>query len=191
MKKIEKIKKIFLCITSLTLLVGICLIIWPMISATVLSYLLGILLLIIGIIRLDCYFRGGLEALLFLHYELPIGLLNIFIAMIFILYPKNMVIVLPILIGIMIIFDSIFQLQFIIEFKKLSMKRWWMMVISFIVCICFALLLISNPFEGSRLLMIFIGISLILDSIQNIFIIFSIERYLNEIMPIEVEYKEK
>lgn len=190
MKKIKKMKWTFLGISILTLLIGICLVVWPYMSATILCYLLGMTLLIVGIIRINCYFQGGLRTFLFSYYELPVGILNIFTATIFLLHPHNMVVILPIFIGSMIFFDSIFKLQLAIDFKRQGIAKWWYMLLSFIVCTVFAVLLILNPFEGSIVLMIFIGISLILDSIQNILTILYIVKHIKNIMPIDADYRE-
>lgn len=191
MKKMKKIKWTFLGISLLILLIGVCLVVWPYMSATILCYLLGITLLIVGIMRIHCYFQGGLRTFLFAYYELPVGILNVFTAMIFLMHPHNMVVILPILIGSMIVFDSIFKLQLAIDFKRQGIAHWWYMILSFIICTVFAVLLILNPFEGSIVLMIFIGISLILDSIQNILTILYIGKHIKNIMPIDVEYREK
>lgn len=188
MKKLKTIKWIFFGISAAMLILGLCLIINPSISATVLCYLFAVIMIAAGIARIICYTKH--KTLGFINYELTQGLLDILLAIIFFLHPHNVITVLPIIIGTMIVINSAFKLQIAIDFKRIGVQNWWSILLLVVLSIIFAVTLILNPYEGSMVLMIFIGISLIIDSIQNIFTIFYISKYIRKIKPIEIDYVE-
>lgn len=189
MKTVKKWKWTFIAISLAMILLGLCLIIWPHISATVLCYLFGALILITGIVRIVCYIRRGVSAL-FHYHELPLGLLDILLAVFFFSRSRYVVLVLPVVIGIMILVDSIFELQMAIDLKQLGLGRWWSILALSILSILFSFLLVLNPFEGSVTLMVFVGLSLIVDGIQSLCSVICASRYMKRVQPIDVDYVE-
>lgn len=189
MKTAKKWKWIFIGIACAMMLLGLCLVIWPQISATVLCYLFGALILVTGVIRIVCYIRRGISAF-FHYYELPLGLLDILLAVFFFSRSRYVVLILPVAIGIMILVDSIFELQMAIDLKRLGLGRWWSMLALSILSILFSFLLILEPFDGSVTLMIFIGLSLIVDGIQSLCSVIYASRYIKRVKPIDVDYIE-
>lgn len=187
MKTVKKWKWIFIGIAFAMIILGLCLIIWPHISATVLCYLFGALILITGIVRIVCYIRRGVSAF-FHYYELPLGILDILLAVFFFSRSRYVILVLPIVIGIMILVDSIFELQMAIDLRRLGLGRWWSMLVLSVLSILFSFLLVLNPFEGSVTLMVFIGLSLIVDGIQSLCSVIYASRYMKKVQPIEVDY---
>ena len=189
MKTAKKWKWIFIGIACAMMLLGLCLVIWPQISATVLCYLFGALILVTGVIRIVCYIRRGISAF-FHYYELPLGLLDILLAVFFFSRSRYVVLALPVVIGIMIMVESIFELQMAIDLKRLGLGRWWSMLALSILSILFSFLLILDPFEGSTTLMIFIGLTLIVDGIQSLCSVIYASRYIKRVKPIDVDYIE-
>ena len=189
MKTAKKWKWTFIFIAAAMILLGLCLVIWPQISASVLCYLFGVLILLTGIVRIVCYIRRGIGAF-FHYYELPLGLLDILLAIFFFSRSRYVVLVLPVVIGIMIMVDSVFELQMATDLKRLGLGRWWSMLALSILSILFSFLLVLNPFEGSVTLMVFIGLSLIVDGIQSLCSVICASRYIKKVQPIEVDYVE-
>ncbi|MGN0427450.1 MAG: HdeD family acid-resistance protein [Agathobacter sp.] len=189
MKTAKKLKWTFIGISLAMMILGLCLVIWPYISAKVLCYLFGVLILITGIVRIVCYTRRGVSAF-FHYYEFPLGLLDILLAVFFFSRSQHVILVLPIVIGIMIMIDSIFKLQMAIDLKRLGLRKWWSMLLLSILSILFSFLLILDPFEGSMTLMIFIGLSLIVDSIQSFCSVIYASKYIRKKQPIDVDYIE-
>ncbi|MGN0313154.1 MAG: HdeD family acid-resistance protein [Fusicatenibacter sp.] len=179
----------FIGISLAMMILGLCLVIWPYISAKVLCYLFGVLILITGIVRIVCYTRRGVSTF-FHYYEFPLGLLDILLAVFFFSRSQHVILVLPIVIGIMIMIDSIFKLQMAIDLKRLGLRKWWSMLLLSILSILFSFLLILDPFEGSMTLMIFIGLSLIVDSIQSLCSVIYASKYIRKKQPIDVDYIE-
>lgn len=59
---------------------------------------------------------------------------------------------------------------------RVHFGNWIVTLILGILNIVFALLLLINPFQGASVLMIFVGVSLIIDSIQNFYSIYCISK---------------
>lgn len=189
MEKIKKWKWIYLILTLAVLTFGICLIIWPGISAEILCYALGAILLIVGGARIVCYFQRGISVL-WHRYELPLGLLDVLVGIYFFSHPANVLLILPMVVGIVVIVDSVFHLQTALELRDIGVKRWWMILVFAIVSILAAIGLIRNPFEGSLTLMVYLGICLVIDGAQSLYYIHQVARDIRRLAPIDAEYVE-
>ena len=165
MKTLKKLEWISLAISVVMLLLGLCLLIWPNISATVLCYVMSAILLAVGVFRIVCYAQRGISSI-FHVYELPLGILDVLMGVYGFARSHSVVLILPVIIGILILVDSLFQLQASIDLRRLSVPGWGLSLVLSILSVAFALLLVMNPFEGSRTLMIFIGLSMMVDGVQ-------------------------
>lgn len=132
MKSIKKWKWAYLLLTLTVMLFGICLMIWPDISAEILCYALGAILLLVGVTRILCYFQRGISVL-WHRYELPLGLLDMLVGSYFFSHPANVLLILPIVVGIVIIVDSAFHLQTALELRDTGVKTggpFWLFLLS-------------------------------------------------------------
>lgn len=189
MEKIKKWKQIYILLTLAVMAIGICLVIWPEISEEFLCYLFGAVLLFVGITRVLCYFQRGISSLWHRH-ELPLGLLDALLGIYFFSHPEHILLLLPVVIGIVIIVDSVFHLQTALEMRELSMSRWWCVLMLSLISMAVAVGLIHNPFAGSRILMIYLGISLMLNGIQSLCFVHQVASNIRKFSPIDGEYIE-
>lgn len=189
MKSLKKWKWTYLLLTLAVMVFGICLMIWPSISAEILCYALGTILLVVGVMRIVCYFQRGISVL-WHRYELPLGLLDALVGLYFLSHPANVLLIMPIVVGIVIIVDSVFHLQTALELRGIGVKRWWAIVAFAIISILVAFGLIHNPFEGSMTLMMYLGICLVIDSIQSLYYIHQVARDIRRLAPIETDFVE-
>lgn len=190
MQELKKWKRGGLILTATVMLLGICLVIWPGISAEILCCLFGGVLLIVGAIRLLCYFRQRGINVLWRRYELPIGLLDGLFGVYFFTRPANVLTILPIVAGIAILVDSVFKLQTALELREMNIVRWRSILIFAIAGILAGIFLVRNPFEGTVTLMRFVGISLMIDGIQNLFFIRDAAKEIRRQAPVETTYTE-
>lgn len=187
MKELKKWKRSYIALTAVVLVLGICLIIWPGISAGVLCCLFGAVLVVVGAVRIFCYFQRGISVL-WHRYELPLGLLDALLGVYFFTRPANVLLILPVVAGIMIIVDSVFKLQTALELREIGARRWWWVLAFSVISILAALLLIGNPFEGAVALMIYLGVSLVIDGVQSLFFIHQVAKNVRELTPLDAEY---
>lgn len=71
---------------------------------------------------------------------------------------------------------SVFDIQVSAESRKLGIGNWKLSLVMGIVSTVFALFLIVDPFDGAAALMFYIGLMLILESVQNLYAIHEISK---------------
>ncbi len=168
-KTLQRLKYAYIALSVALCAVGICLIIWPEQLKVLFCYLIGAIALTLGIISLVIFFvrdigtpRPG--------NGLMIGMLASIFGLILLLKPDNGAAFFSMLVGVFIIVDSIIKIQTSFELKNIGAKFWWINLLISVASTVLGVLLVINPYgEGSTLLLIFIGISLIADSVANIF----------------------
>lgn len=152
------------------LVLGVLTIIWPRISAVAVCYILGAVCIGTGIYEIVRYFKLGFVGLFF-RYDLALGIFSILAGILLVIHPLGSAAFLPIVAGIYIVMGSIFDIQVSVEMRRIGIGNWVLSLVLGIIGTIFAFFLILNPFDGISVLMIYIGISLIIGSIQNLYII--------------------
>ena len=152
------------------LVLGVLTIIWPRISAVAVCYILGAVCIGTGIYEIVRYFKLGFVGLFF-RYDLALGIFSILAGILLVIHPLGAAAFLPIVVGIYIVMGSIFDIQVSVEMRRIGIGNWVLSLVLGIIGTIFAFFLILNPFDGISVLMIYIGISLIIGIIQNLYII--------------------
>ena len=187
MDRLKKWKWAYTALTLAVMALGLCLILRPGISAEILCCIFGGGLLLVGCVRIVSYFQRGISAL-WHRYEFPLGLLDALLGIYFLSRPGNVLLLLPVIVGIAIVVDSVFKLQTALELRQMGVTRWVSMLVLAIVSILFAILLLRNPFEGTMTLMVYLGLTLVIDSIQSLVFIHQLAKDVRKHMPLEAEY---
>lgn len=178
MEKTWKKARLWAVILSLCVIaLGVVLIIWPESSALVVCIILGICSIGIGAVALVRYFKLGLYGIFF-RYDLMIAIINILFGTLVLIWSPTAVTFMPIAVAIYMIMGSIIAIQLTVELYRFHGTGWVLSLICAIVGIAFAFLLLMDPFKGAAALMIVAGISLIVSSIQNLYLIFCISKTL-------------
>lgn len=176
MKEKWKQFRIWAMVISICMLVlGVLTLIWPRISAVAVCYILGVMCIGAGVYEIVRYFELGFVGLLF-QYDLVLGIFSILAGVLLIIHPIGAAAFLPIVAGIYIVMGSIFDIQISVEMRRMGIKDWIPSLILGIVGAVFAFFLILNPFDGVTALMIYVGVSLIIGSIQSIYTVHCISR---------------
>lgn len=176
MKEKWKQFRVWAMVISICMLVlGVLTLIWPRISAVAVCYILGVMCIGAGVYEIVRYFELGFVGLLF-QYDLVLGIFSILAGVLLIIHPIGAAAFLPIVAGIYIVMGSIFDIQISVEMRRMGIKDWIPSLILGIVGAVFAFFLILNPFDGVTALMIYVGVSLIIGSIQSIYTVHCISR---------------
>jgi uncharacterized membrane protein HdeD (DUF308 family) len=150
-------------------------IIWPEQVAVLFCYIIGALALIFGIISLVIFFSRDTGTFA-PGNGLMIGMFASIFGLILLLKPDNGAVFFSMLVGVFIIVDSIIKIQASFEMRVVGAKRWWINLLISLISTVLGVLLVINPFGSGALLLIFIGITLIIDSLENIFTVIFIWR---------------
>lgn len=157
------------------LVLGILMILLPDTSALTICILLGIFCIVAGLYAIVRYFKLGLAGIFF-RSDLTFGICSILLGILLLLHPYGALTFLPIATGFFMILGSVADIQVSVEMRRLQLGNWGLTMILGIINIIFAFLLLINPFQGASVLMVFVGISLVIDSIQNFYSIYCISK---------------
>jgi uncharacterized membrane protein HdeD (DUF308 family) len=176
---IKKAKRIYVVFSVLCLALGICLMIWPQISLLTLCCLVGALVAVSGLVRVVGYFRRDIFGIP-MYSGLAVGLIDLVLGILLLVRPELAAEILPLIVGVLILFDGMFKLQIALDLRRGGLPGWIAeLVLALLSGVC-GVLLILNPFAGALALMILMGVSLTVDGIQNLFTIHYVSKHLKE-----------
>ncbi len=168
MKEIIKKKEIKGIFASILLIVlGIFLIMKPDEILKTLIQVMGIILLLMGAFDFMSYFKMSDEEKLF-NYGLFKGIMELCIGILFIFRFEVLTSIFPIVIGLVVIFINIFKLQLSINLKQIEAPSWFIGVMISTISIILGIVIILNPFETVKLLVITSGVIIVVSEISNI-----------------------
>lgn len=162
------------------IILGVLLIIQSEATIISISYIIGGLLVALGILSGIKYIRNTKEGK---KNELDIiyGIVCIVLGVLVITNPNAIASVIPLVIGFVIIINSALKLQYSLELKRETNNLWKStMILSLITLIC-GLVLIFNPFKGALLITKIIGVLIIVYSILDLISTFTIRKTLKRI----------
>jgi len=153
------------------ILVGILLLIDPVGFTSGIIIVFGIVLAVIGVISLFKYFRmdaetaaqenGLVKGLIFAIF----GLFCAFKSEWFIItFP-----LLTVLYGILTLISGVSKVQWAVDMLRAKQKYWFVEVIGAILTIVCAVLILSNPFTSTAFLWTFIGVTMIVEAVVDVF----------------------
>ena len=166
--KVAKIGYIFisaaLCFFGILLIVEI--------SLAAFGIITGVCLIVFGVIKIVGYLSKDLYRLAF-QYDLAFGILMIALGIMVILEPDNVIETICIAVGIAFFMDGLLKIQIAIDAKTFGISKWWLILSVAILAGVVGVLLIFRTSESARTLMIFLGISLLMDGIMNLITVLS------------------
>ena len=168
--KVAKIGYIF--ISAALCFFGILLIVDPEISLAAFGIITGVCLIVFGVIKIVGYLSKDLYLLAF-QYDLAFGILMIALGIMVILEPDNVIETICIAVGIAFFMDGLLKIQIAIDAKTFGISKWWLILSVAILAGVVGVLLIFRTSESARTLMIFLGISLLMDGIMNLITVLS------------------
>lgn len=156
----------YITISTALCILGVLLITIPEFSASLLGVICGILLMVFGGIKLLGYFSRDLYRLAF-QYDLTFGILLIALGIIILVHPGSLVTFICITLGLFVLMDGLFKIQIALDSKKFGIHEWWLIFAFAILTGILGFFLMFRPGEGSRILMIMLGITLLSEGILS------------------------
>lgn len=195
--KYRRIKGSWLVTSLMCILIGLVFVIWPEMVANAANYILGGIILIVGIIYLAMSFWSKQRNFL-TGFGIIFSVVLIVIGIFMLLKPEFVLSLFPMIVGGIIIIHGIIDLKRSIELASLKYKLWWIALIIAVATIGLGVLLVFNPFSAVTLAFRIIGVILIVDGVSDFWIGFQVKRAMpnEEILAakteiIEVSAKEK
>ena len=157
-----RIKADFLLSSVLCIALGLVFIIWRASVLTIVANVLAVVLIIIGVVYMCSYFlnivTNGFSAML--------GLVVLAVGIWFLVQPQVVVSLIPIVIGLVLIFHSIRSIIEAVDARKYGYGGWSVgLIFSIISLIC-----VTNAFDVMKTATVVVGIILIFNGVSNIWI---------------------
>lgn len=159
-------RKSLVILSVFYVIAGIILIFWPDMSMALFCSALGVGMLIVGITHVIIYFTKD-HMMNIMQMDLVVGVVCGAFGAFLLLHPEFVETVMPFAVGILLLIGGIVKLQNSIDMKRLRFAHWKVVLVFALLLMILGGLLIYNPFEG-RVLLIYIGCSLILDGLVSI-----------------------
>ena len=163
---------ILLCL--LEALIGVLLVVDPIGFTSGIIIVFGIALLILGLICTIGYFRtDAVEAAL--RGALVKGLAMLLAGAFCVLQPMWFIATFPlltILYGVVILFAGLCKMQWAVDALRLKAGRWYLPAISAIASIICGFVVLLNPFASTLVLWMFTGITLIVEALLDVVVLF-------------------
>lgn len=182
MKFTEKVKaaskntKKEIAFIDLALLVlGILMIIFPEESGDIICIAIGAILGVWGLVRLITYFASGkIES--FGSFALVQGAALIGFGILFVLNPDMLTTFLFAVLAIVLIVSGVMKLQYAVDFLRLKAKYWYISLLGAVISITLGAIVFFNPFTAAKWLMLFIGISLVVNALWDIISVMALSK---------------
>lgn len=155
-------KKSFVCSAAACILIGALLCAWPVGVTNLVCIIAGAALACGGGWKLIGYFKKkdyGIAC----RIDFSVAALMTILGILLLSRPQMLVELVPVLLGVMVLVNSIFQTQVALELKSVSYTGWWHHLTVAIICAAAALVMMFNPFGSYRVLAFVIGAAFIVD----------------------------
>lgn len=152
---------------SLALIIfSIVLIFNPIKFLNTLMIIFGIIVVVDGLIHLMGYLKNKDNVKEF-NFELALGVIEIIAGIAFILNPSWLISILPIIIGIWIIIESLTKLKLSFEIKANQDKHWITLLVFSLITILLGIYIIFHPITTSAIIITISGIILLISECIN------------------------
>ena len=182
----------YIVMSAALCVLGILLICLPEVFSGLIGVLIGIILIVFGAVRMAGDFSKDLYRLAF-QYDLPLGILLIVLGVIMLTRPDSLMTFICVSTGLYILTDSLFRMRISAEARRFGIREWWLILALAIVTAVCGLLLLIRPGDGSRLLVVLLGISLLAEGIMSLSTVLTAVKIIRHQQPdvIEAEWTEE
>lgn len=171
----------FLVASILYVILGLVLLIWPGVSATVFCWAFGSLLLAYGAVTILTFFFRDSRAGSFV-FELLLGIVAAALGLLVLLRPVVVASVLPVIVGLFILVDGLVNLKRALELRSMMYERWIVPLILSLISVGLGLLVLFHPFLAAEALVMVIGAVFLYTGVSDLWTIFQVSRWTKEFL---------
>lgn len=140
---------------------------YPESAIRTVCYIIGSVTLLYGLIKIILYFRKKSQGFTAM-FDLSGGIVSCAVGIFLLLSPETVISIVPIIVGIIILFHSILKIKHAIDLSKVNYAKWWVMLFVALLTAALGALIIFNPFDTVAALIRAIGIIFIIDGIISL-----------------------
>ena len=166
-RSIQAAKISYLVMSSLFCALGVVLMIWPEVSVTTIGVISGVMLLVLGLVKLLGYFSRDLYRLAF-QYDLALGVLLVVLGCVILASPDRAMSFLCLVLGIAVMCEGLFKLQMALDAHRFGLRTWWLVLTTAILTGLIGAALTFRPSVGAQALTVLTGVSLLAEGVVNL-----------------------
>lgn len=151
---------------AFSLVAGLCLLLFPQMTTSVVFWGLAAALMIMGAVNLIGYFRASVLTAVS-GDSMASGLLMIVLGLVIGFAQETIASLLPVIFGVILFIGGILKTQGAFDLKRMGDLRWFITLIGALVSLVFGLIILINPFGTLMTLMRVMGAFLVVESIQD------------------------
>ena len=176
-KKINKFVDLSIIASIIFTIIGLCLIIFPDVSLNIMSYVIGGLFLIFGIYLFTINYNS-----LILTDMIFFGVMMVLLGVILIVYPELIEQLIPIVLGIWFITDSIVKIRISLSLKDYDDTPWVLTLVLSIISMLCGVVFILHPLASSEVITTFIGALIMIYALSDIIDMFMFKKHINDVI---------
>ena len=162
---LKSIRNSLILSSLLYIVLGVVLLVMPELSLGFACLLIGGAVLVYGVVRLAAYLRGGENAD---KLDLVLGVLLILLGLCLLIWIRFLLALVPMVLGIYILVDSLGSIKRSLDMKVLGFSRWWIScLVAAALAVC-GLVMVLNPFGTIEGLVMFVGLGFLVDGVTTL-----------------------
>ena len=170
-KKADKVfpnaKLNMICLSICYIVIGIVLLMFPNLSLKDICYVLGIVVMIVGIINVALYFvRKGY--MVPNQFGFSVGVIEVLIGLFAVVRTAEFSFAFSQILALCILVDSVVKMQFSMDLLRMKTPNWWVWLILSVAMLAVAMVILINPFGEGDIRNIFTYVVLAVDGVLNI-----------------------
>ena len=148
---LKNIRNTMIGSAAISIVLGLIMLFFPQITSMAVCIMFGIALAICGAVKIAGYFSDVDLGYMF-HFDLMLGILQL-------------------VVGILLLTDGVLKAQLALDIKRMGYGKWWVSMLGAALGVVLAIMIMSNPFEGTTAVFMVIGISFIVDGLLDLYTI--------------------
>lgn len=180
--RIRKMNITSIIFSIIFILIGTFLLARPEDAIHLVSYALGIILIVWGVISVITFFTDK-ESQNYLDFGFIVGVFVLIFGIIILVKPDTIASIIPLLLGIWMLINGVTKLSYSLTLN--NNKSALSSIIISLIIVLLGILLIINPFQGAKKIVQILGISILVYSILDLIECFSIKRAMKKVKKIE------
>ena len=166
-----KINKSVYVTAAVYIVLGLVMVIYPETTMKTFCLALGTIFAVLGIINLVIYFtRDVMESVY--RYDFVSGVMLILAGLMFIVKMDKIIELIPVILGVLVLFDGVIKLQHAIDLKRIDVGGWIYVFVFSLLCLSVGTVCILQPEFIASTIVIIMGISYLFCGITDFITIF-------------------
>lgn len=163
----------------LCIVLGLVMAFFPQMTSLAVCIMFGIALIICGVVKIVGYFSRYDLGYMF-HFDLMMGIVQLVVGILLLCHPGTIMVALPIVLGISLLTDGVLKTQLALDIKRMGYGKWWISMVTAVLGIILAVMIMSNPFEGTTAVFMVIGISFVVDGLLDLYTILRVSNAVSQ-----------